>query len=363
HLDACQRLGVGMVIGTTDVSRTGIKRLLDGSNEALFNNSEWLLANQVASTHKLVFNNRANKALYKWAVTEGDPEVAYPLQEGEEPRSGFQAISHFAGGHMIKVAVRNEIATPWLQSDAALRPDLANAIRVVTGGSLFRVMVTGANLTFAFRNFPRDVGHVLMFTNTYSNMLPRALAEMGLDLAKVSGDAFKRKGRYQEYMEEGGSMDFLTRQGRPLTSKESIFSKDGLLRRKTIAERGLDGFMHFAGYINETSEIVVRLAVREREISKLTDAFVLEKGREPDASELKWIKEQATAKAREYMDFNQGGEWAKAVDSAIPYLNAGFQGTRVMARYIKTNPKVFAWKMAQLSALTAMIMAHNLGHE
>jgi len=44
------------------------------------------------------------------------------------------------------------------------------------------------------------------------------------------------------------------------------------------------------------------------------------------------ITREATFAARDYMDFGQGGGIAKALDNAIPYLNASIQGTRGMFR-------------------------------
>ena len=145
-------------------------------------------------------------------------------------------------------------------------------------------------------------------------------------------DTFLRKGRWVDYLDEGGGMTFLTHQGKPF---------------KTMGKRGIytaiKGLQQALGYVGETSEIWTRLALRER---------ALRQGKSPH--EATWI-------ARNYIDFNQGGNFAKALDTGIPYLNAGVQGTRGIFRALADRPTDTLWKFVQLAVLASgLYLANNL---
>ena len=106
-------------------------------------------------------------------------------------------------------------------------------------------------------------------------------------------------------------MEFLSEQGR-------------VNRRETIptgkAAQALDAAEYYMRYINETSEILVRLAVRERAIKNGMAEYKKANKTDPDAKAMKQIKLDATSQARDYIDFSQGGSWAKAIDSFFPYF-------------------------------------------
>jgi hypothetical protein len=190
-------------------------------------------------------------------------------------------------------------------------------------------MATGLNPEFALTNFPRDIAHIFLVTNEYSPQVPKFLPQMGVDLLTTMGDAFFRKGKYLDYINEGGGMQFLTHQGR-ITTK--VGGKLGQLQE-------------ILGYIGETSEIWTRLALRERSIKR---------GRPPH---------HATWEARNYLDFSQGGSIAKAIDSGVPYLNAGIQGTRGIFRAFADRPAQTTYKVAQIGALsTGLYLANYYGN-
>jgi hypothetical protein len=185
-------------------------------------------------------------------------------------------------------------------------------------------MATGINPEFALTNLPRDVAHIWLTTQEYSPHLPKFLAQFAKDALVVSKDAFSRKGRWVDYLNEGGGMEFLTHQGQAQALKGSIGEMQKVL-----------------GYVGETSEILGRLALRERAILNGKTA------------------EEATWIARNYLDFSQGGSWSKAIDVAIPYLNASIQGTRGIVRAATDNPGIFAYKSAQIGTLAMGLYMAN----
>src|SRR3972149_10837482 len=111
---------------------------------------------------------------------------------------------------------------------------------------------------------PRDIMHAWFTARTFENgewtpvynpNLPVFGLQIGRDIATVFKDAATKKGRYQDYINEGGGMEFLVHQGR-------------LFRRGRYLEGPMDKVMDFLGYFGETSEIMTRLAIRERVIRR-----------------------------------------------------------------------------------------------
>jgi len=354
--------------GQGSVGRSDIKSLSDGDVNSLFHNAEWLLASNVLATSRSIFHNRANRSLYELAKADpnnGFIEIQTPNGFNKEtgqptykdPRSDQRQVQFFENGVRKSMLVTREFGESWNNNNPLLAPQYANAIRVVSGGVMKRLFATGINPLFALSNFPRDIAHSLFFTNAYSPNFPVALAQISTDLVRTAKDAWKfnrtkdKNGRYYKYIMQGGGMDFLSTQGLP-------FEQQALLQ--SSAKEAMDAVGKVLGYINNSSEIWVRLAIREREAKKLTAKFARDNGRMPNASEKESIESSATDVSRSQMDFSQGGRWAKAVDNLIPYFNASMQGLRVSVRYARENPKVFSYKVAQALAISAALAAYNM---
>jgi hypothetical protein len=354
--------------GQGSVGRSDIKSLSDGDVNSLFHNAEWLLASNVLATSRSIFHNRANRSLYE--IAKADPnngfiEIQNPNGFNKEtgqptykdPRSDQRQVQFFENGVRKSMLVTREFGESWNNNNPLLAPQYANAIRIVSGGVMKRLFATGINPLFALSNFPRDIAHSLFFTNAYSPNFPVALAQISTDLARTAKDAWKfnrtkdKNGRYYKYIMQGGGMDFLSTQGLP-------FEQQALLQ--SSAKEAMDAVGKVLGYINNSSEIWVRLAIREREAKKLTAKFARDNGRMPNTSEKESIESSATDVSRSQMDFSQGGRWAKAMDNLIPYLNASLQGLRVSVRYARENPKVFSYKVAQALAISAALAAYNM---
>jgi len=173
--------------------------------------------------------------------------------------------------------------------------------------------------------------------------MPVYFGQMGADIAGVFHDAILRKGKYLDYIKEGGGMEFLVHQGR-------------LMQRGRHIEGGLDKVQDFLGYFGETSEIMTRLAVRDRVIKRRANEQGISY---EEAYKDKKITQEATFAARDYMDFGQGGGISKALDNGLPYLNASIQGTRGMFRAFKDNPLQSTVKLAQFAALVTGLYIAN----
>jgi hypothetical protein len=315
---------------------SGIQKLSEEGTQKLVEGDTSLLLTQVISrTQSRIAKNRANQALWELAEAQPDNPIVRKAKiikttKGGKPvfqkaPQGWEKISLMIEGQHRELIMPEEFAGEWIFKDPILLHAERNFIQWATGTKVLKTMATGINPEFAFTNIPRDIALIWMSTEEYSPTLPVAMAQMGLDIKATFKDALMRKGTYDEYVNEGGGMEFLTHQGR-FTPK---------------IHGHLGRIQNVMGYLNETSEIMTRLAIRHRAIKN---------GASP---------EEATIIARNYLDFTQGGRLAKGADAALPYLNAGIQATRAMGRAAVTNPKLFSVKVAQVGGLATMLYLAN----
>jgi hypothetical protein len=319
------------------VYESGVEPLAHGRKTDIFEPSSEVMALEVFNrAYSRIMKNKANMELSELA--KRDPDNGFAMIRDKEHRipSGWSRIYVYEGGERKPLYISPEMTKEWITSNPEMSYKMSQFLRYMSGTPLLKTMATGINWGFALANVPKDVMHAWfaarVFENgkwrpLYSSHLPIYALQMGVDMATVAHDAFMRKGRYIDYINEGGGMEFLTLQGR-------------LLQRGRHIEGPLAKFFNFAGYFGETGEIMTRLAIRERALKQKKPA------------------RESTFAARDYMDFGQGGDITKSLDNAIPYLGAGLQGTRGLFRSFKDNPVKSAYKLAQFgSVVTGLYMA------
>ena len=322
---------------------SGLRKLTTGSEQSMMNNPRLLLMQIMARTQGRIFRNEANKSLHRYI--QANPDNGWvSIQEpkritkagvpeyGKAP-AGKSTISVVIEGRQRRMIMDNEYAREWLIRDPEISAQLSNTIRILSGSFILRPLATGINPEFAIANLPRDIAHILLTTQEYSSTLPVGAITLLKDAFVVGWDAIRRKGRYIDYAREGGLMEFLTHQGR--------IAREGAEPLRTGFLRGLRNTLE---YVGETSEILTRLALRERAIIN---------GKSP---------QEATWVARNYLDFSQGGSFVKAADAGIPYLNAAIQGTRGIVRAAAQKPGVFTYKVAQIGMLATGLYLGNRKH-
>jgi len=321
HIDPEKSYGFGgQKISIPD---SGIKQLAGGSEELLEKDASLLMQQTISRTQTRIFRNKANKALYALAETQPTNGIVSKLKG--RPPAGHETIDVMIEGQKKEMIMPSEMAREWVQRDPAINSQMANVIGWMSGAKVLRAMATGYNPEFALTNFPRDIAHIWLTTQEYSSTAPKAGAQLAKDLISVLPDAIFRKGRWTEYINEGGGMEFLTHQGK-VTQHKGIW----------------DSLHKVFGWLGETSEILPRLALRQRAINSGKST------------------EEATWIARNYLDFSQGGNFAKAMDSGVPYLNASIQGTRGIVRAASQNPGEFVYKVSQIGTLaTGMYLANK----
>jgi hypothetical protein len=228
---------------------------------------------------------------------------------------------------VMNEGVRNELAMPialgseWITGDPILSSTQASIIGWVSGNKVLKAMATTLNPEFAITNIPRDLAHIWMTTEEYSSFSPLAAMQMHADMIAVAKDAAAKTGIYNQYIENGGGMEFLAHRG-----------KLGLKGNNALS-KSISGMENYMSKIGEFSEAVTRLALMRR---------AMRNGKSPF---------EAAQIARGYLDFARGGSAAKAVNAAIPFFNAGIQATRGIVRAAKGNKMVFGAKALQIGAM------------
>ena len=311
---------------------SGIEALARGRDTDVFEPSSEIMALEVFNrAYGRILNNKANQTLLELARKDKtNPFVRVKEEKGDMIPTGWSRSFVYEGGQRKSIYLSPEMSKEWITNSPEMSYRMSQFLRYASGSPVLRTFATGINWGFALANLPRDVMHTWFTARVfeggkwkpiYNPNAPIFAMQIGRDLATVFTDAALRKGRYEKYIEEGGGMEFLVHQGR-------------LFQRGRHVEGPLDAIYDFMGYFGETSEIMTRLAIRER---------VLRKGKSP---------QEATFAARDYMDFGQGGGISKALDNAIPYLNATIVGTRGLFRAFKGNPISSTYKLSQFAAIT-----------
>lgn len=337
------------------VGDAGIKQLKEGSEGLMVEDPRLLLSYATSKAFKLMTKNDAAVSLYNFAKsTPGNGiarvrKVTGVTKDGnikyEDIPFGEEAVHAMINGRVRDVIMPKEYAKEWVSNDPAISSGLGEALQWLTGVAPLRLAATGFNPIFALANMPRDMAYITLTTNAYSKFLPKAVAQLGHDMATVAPDVLSRSGRYRDFIKEGGSIELLTHQGRLLGTKAE--------------NEGINKITHALGWLGETSELMTRIAMRERGIKNGTKEFVDKNGRQPNNEELKKIQKKATYDAINQLDFSQGGDYAKAINKMIPYFNASIQATRALARAARTNPKEFWIKAGQFAALAGGLTAYN----
>jgi hypothetical protein len=321
-----------------NLSANQVKRIKDGSGDEIMFDSRFLLAVYSKSTFSRIARNKVNRAIAEATSVKGNEEWI-----SKDPKKQFSEVTYFEDGvrkqFYIKSSLKGELDD--VQRFGVIPPESQKYVGLLSGSYLLKLLATRANPLFVFRNIPRDYLHVLFFTNVYDNM------NMPLAMYRLAGDAIKGvKGKikddqdYKDFIEYGGGMEYLSTEG-----KEGMMTNRSLLNR-TIEKLGSAG---------ELSEIAFRLGMYKRLVQESLKNF----DGTPTEEQLAQIKVEAVTKSREMIDFAQGGVATKTLESAVPYINAAFQGFRVSSAYIKNNPKEFVIKLGQLAIGLAVIAMYN----
>jgi hypothetical protein len=372
----------------TGMPKSAIQSLSDSNVNDIIMDSRWLLETNVSMIEARVFENRMLNSFYD-AIQSADTDQKKAINEyvKDNPQEGtyktgrpkykydtvktpvgFVRVPFMRNGNKVEMIISEPYAKQLL--DIKTTPSLLErTLPKLTGTSILRFFATSGNPLFIIGNTAVDFANILFLSDVYSKNKFVGGAKLAADsiktfLSKIGGtDAYNKA--YKEYMEHGGSMDYLSTDG--LKAIQSINPKNKFLDASTSALRDYGRFM---SYLGETSEISFRLAVYEKSKDNQLKEFKKLNKREPGAQEMEDIMFAAAREARETIDFSQGGSLVKAGDKVLPYLNAATQGFRKAVDYAENNPAVFASSMVQgaimsgsIAALSMFMLLRSLGED
>jgi hypothetical protein len=367
--------GTDIRSGPKSSSVNDIKSLKDGDIDSLFNHARYLLMATTNSTYQSLANNQANRALYNLIEDNPGNEKAFiqtPIGTDQDGNltyppapHGFTQLYSFHDGVKKAMAIENGLAEEWVGLAPYIDQAWSNVIRITTGGALLRAFATGvANQFFFLTNLPRDSFYNTFFTNTYGPSFTIGFIKAAGQMLRVAPDVFMRgmynpdKSQYNKAIEQGLMMNFLTNQGRGVLSSQLKISKGSM---------AWEAVVNAFEYLSLTFEMIPRMALRQQEIDNRTSALESKLGRKldpkdvGDAALIDQIERIATGRARDVIDFSQGGRAVKAMDTAIPYANAATLAFRNAAKFSVKNPATTGLRTAELAGWTTALMMYTLG--
>jgi hypothetical protein len=399
------------------ISKKDIMALGDRNENGIITDSKWLLMLNISSVESRVFENKMlndlvaalenataqeKASLSEFFIfdnpiignykTDGRPKRKYDEQSLPD---GYRKLHYFDNGVDRYLIVREDIAKQLLNvKNSKILPAIENFSEevpvlgwlakhlILTPTRLLRFFATGGNPMFILGNVPMDWTNAVFFSDVYSNVKLIGMVQAGTGFSKnflkkiwkdfsttvLKGDIDKV---YMEYAEHGGLMDTMSQEG--MRNLENLKPKGKLLSAlpKTIFRptakftieapyRILKAYGSVLSYMGETSEVAFRLAVYEKTKNNLIREFKKKNNVDPNSKQLDDIMWNAAREARELIDFNQGGTWAKELDVFMPYFNAAMQGVRRPLDFARKNPLGFSTSMLQLAGMAGSLVGLSL---
>lgn len=316
---------------TMNVRSSGIESLGKGSDIPLERNSDTLLAQVIARVNGRIARNDATKSL-KYVAEQADNGIVSLSKDDPALGARPTPLTYMEDGKRHTLYMNRDYAKEWLNYRPEWQGTVGRWLGKWTGANVLRTVATGINPLAGPFLFLMDAQNAIMTSHMYSTFLPKGAMELGHDLWTVMPDVVTRGPRFQKYAEEGGLMPFLVHGGR---------TGGSAIPRSPFEEMPWNALRSGLGYWNESFELAMRLAIRERGLRQGL------------------LRQQATYEARQWIDFSQGGHAAKFVDNVIPYTNAAIQGLRQLPYNFKKDPAKFSLKMAQLAAATGALYTYN----
>ena len=326
-----------------DVRSRGVKTLKGGKNEALtrITDSYTLLRDAIISADNLVFRNKANEALGRliFETNKFDPEFAsssigtIPKTPNQKIKAGYKRISFYTDkGKQRFIDLQEDFANGWTQTgglnnNTTIR-NILKAVELLSLTPVRRFTATNADWAFALKDNIRNIQYATLKTHDiYSPVLPKAWYQMQKDIIKAFPDVWNQRGGFTKYVDNGGSMDFLSMQG---SYQGNIFAqKPKGVRAKFRA------LNEIFTKLNNTTEMASRVAVMNRLEAKGFSTL------------------DAVAKARGIIDFNIKGGFGQLIEPAFPYTNAGIRATYGLYEGFKQNKGLSLLKYGQLASMAS----------
>jgi hypothetical protein len=382
---------------TGGLSSDQIKSMKEGDANSLVLNSEWLLTNSLLARQKAIAMNNINKrfmteeypkALKRYETIDpknfknkeeerfykyfkelsskvidnpytGETSGGNPKFKYDKTPANFQKAYYYVDGKQHQFFLEQELYESWVdQVGNFLDSKLKEALSYASGSALVKGIATGNNPAFPIVNTPRDFMFTTTFSDQYSNLVPKAMVQVGKDAFKSFKELRKADDSdvLKKYIEYGGAMDFLSSEGR--LKKNSLVGK---AIEKAVDPKFKDAAKSIfskvtLSKISEYSEMMFRLGIFQRSIqNQLKNLGLKDISEVTDKQQIDDIYNEAVTNARSILDFNQGGSVTKDLEVVIPYVNVAFQGGRVAATAFEKDPIGTTSRVLQMATLGSSI--------
>ena len=372
---------INRIVEMTGMSGDIIKNLSDENKNDIIMDSKWLLSANIGMVSAVTFENKMLNQFYD-GYQSASSEIKESLSDymldnpvvgkykngnlkykydGKEV-TGYTKVRFVRDGRPMYMVIENHYANKLL--DVKKYPGkISSEIGKWTGSGILRFFATGGNPLFIIGNTAVDFTNILFLSDVYSNNKFKGAFNLAKDAVKfftqkalsdlTGKGGFKET--YREYMEYGGGMTYLSKDG-----LKALQNLTPAAKWKAKGLSWLKGYGNVMSYLGETSEIAFRMSVYEKSKENQIKQYKKDNGVEPKGEALEIIKETAVREARETIDFSQGGDIVKEVDKVFPYLNAATQGFRKGFDYATANPVKFASSMVQLMAFTGSLVSLSM---
>lgn len=322
--------------GKASISTQSVIKTLKGSKRQV----ESPLASILSKTNDVISEGERNRAAQLLASYKDLPGNPFNLRElGKDENIGAKAVvSHFDNGKVRRFETTPEIAAAAKSLNKEQVGIIGSILRVPT--RLLRLGATGVNAGFALANVAKDQVSALINSEHAISGLAPGVQKQAL------ASAFNHNSKsYRELVREGaGGTSFDIARNEPLQSVARIRSQKNL--GTTIA--------YTVTHPAELLRAVENTIGRSEEFTRAQQYFgnknaALSEG----MSAVDARAYGANAARNNTVNFARAGDYGAVLNSALPYLNAGIQGSRTLLRSIKNRPVETAAKIAILSTLPA----------
>jgi len=278
---------------------------------------------QYAKGIDLVERNKVGQALYN--ISDSSDGLIVKLGKDGAVPPGYEKISTFIDGNKIDMAVPSEVGAAF-KSMNSKQADMVTQWVGRPQSALLRSGATGLNVGFAITNAVRDFQTLALNSKNIPliKILPAWMDGMKNSVLRGIPETKANK-LYKDFLSSGGGQStYFSKAPKDIKDlAETLTNSRGQNAWKTLKNpKDAFGVIPVIEKFNETIELAPRLAEFKAGIKKGKSGA------------------EAALNAREStVDFAKSGNVMKTVNMWIPFLNARTQGTGLMFKAIKENPK------------------------
>ena len=325
--------------GKVSISTQSVVQKIKGSTREI----ESPLSSIVNKTNDVISQGERNKAASILASYKSLPDNPFNLRElGKNETIGSKStISFLDKGVKRTFETTPEIAAAAKSLNKEQIGILGRIVRIPT--RILRLGATGINPAFALANITKDlIGAAINSKHPLRSSIFNPSV-----LKQATASALYHKGKsYGELVREGaGGTSFDIARDAPVANLKSIRAE------KNIGTKALYNVTNPAELIRATENTIGR----SEEFSRALQYF----GNKQAALAKGMSEKQATIFAADAartntVNFARHGDYGAVLNSALPYLNAGIQGSRMTLRTLRDRPIQTISKIAVLSTIPVL---------